>query len=320
MKFIPDDVDFGAWFDAPSGVKIRKASEFRDDLKRTLFMPPETPRVVTGFENMLGKFDIRESEMTVWAGPNGQGKSMVTTQVGLSMCEQGQTVCLASVEMKPHKTLERMACMAYGTNDLTPRMVDDFMSWTNGRLWMYDHVGSVDPKEMVGVVRYAVTELGIQQFVVDNLQKCIVREDDYNGQKDFADRLFAIAKDSRSHVHLVHHTRKVDGMPTKNDVKGASSITDLVDNVILVYRNMHKERVADGKEQVKKQEEYEQIMNQPDVYLDLVKQRHSGFEGCFGYWKSSECPQFVERRGAAPKLYRMVAQKPHSEVDLEEAF
>src|SRR5437868_1392743 len=154
MRLISDDIDFRSWYEAPTnGVKIRRASEFGKDLRRSLFAPREFPRVVTGFDCMLGKFDLRESEMTVWAGPNGQGKSMVTTQVGLSLCEQGQRVCIASVEMKPHKTLERMAQIAYGTNDLRPKQVDDFLAWTDGKLWMYDHVGSVDPQEMVGVVR-----------------------------------------------------------------------------------------------------------------------------------------------------------------------
>lgn len=324
MQLIPDTIDFKSWYEAPSnGVKIRKAKEFAEDLERSLFAPSEFPRVVTGFECMLGKFDLRDGEMTVWAGPNGQGKSMVTTQVALSLCEQGQRVCIASVEMKPHKTLERMAFMAYGTNDLKPSQVKDFLTWTDGRLWMYDHVGSVDPQEMVGVVRYAVMELGIQHFFVDNLQKCIANEDDYNGQKSFTDKLFAIAKDNPTHVHLVHHTKKLSGTPSKSDVKGASSITDLVDNVVLVYRNMVKEDILSGRTKAK-DAEYLDAQTQHDLVLDLVKQRTVGFEGCFPLWRASDCPQFIEQRGAQPKLYRIElpkAERPRTEtVDIEGAF
>lgn len=324
MQLIKDGIDFRSWYEAPvNGVKIRKAKEFAADLERTLFAPREFPRVVTGFDCMLGKFDLRESEMTVWAGPNGQGKSMVTTQVGLSLCEQGQRVCIASVEMKPHKTLERMALMAYGTSSLNEKQVRDFMAWTDGRLWMYDHVGSVDPQEMVGVVRYAVMELGMQHFFIDNLQKCIANEDDYNGQKSFADKLFAIAKDNPAHVHLVHHTRKVNGTPGKNDVKGASSITDLVDNVVLVYRNMTKEDIVSGRIKVK-DAELQDAYALPDLVLDLVKQRAMGFEGPFPLWRSHDCPQFLEHRGDQPRHYRIEVPKPvkaHIEtVDIEGAF
>lgn len=324
MRLIEDNIDFRAWYEAPvNGVKIRKASEFAEDLERSLFTPNEFPRVVTGFDCMLGKFDLRDSEMTVWAGPNGQGKSMVTTQVALSLCEQGQRVCIASVEMKPSKTLERMAYMAYGTNELRPSQIREFMAWSDGRLWMYDHVGSVDSQEMVGVVRYAVMELGMQHFFLDNLQKCIANEDDYNGQKAFTDKLFAIAKDNPTHVHLVHHTKKLSGTPSKNDVKGASSITDLVDNVVLVYRNMTKEDILSGRVKAK-DTEIQDAYALPDLVLDLVKQRTVGFEGPFPLWRSQDCPQFVERRGEQPRKYRIEpvkGAKPHTEtVDIEGAF
>lgn len=324
MKLLPDNIDFKAWYESPSnGVKIRKASDFGQDLQNAMFAPREFPRVVTGFECMLGKFDLRESEMTVWAGPNGQGKSMVTTQVGLSLCEQRQRVCIASVEMKPHKTLERMVCMAYGTNEPSPRDVKEFMAWSDGRLWMYDHVGSVDPQEMVGAVRYAVMELGVQHFFIDNLQKCIANEDDYNGQKSFADKLFAIAKDNPAHIHLVHHTRKLQGTPSKNDVKGASSITDLVDNVVLVYRNMQKEDILSGRKPAEGKE-WEEASGQQDLTLDLVKQRDHGFEGCFPLWRAQDCPQFLEQYGAQPRRYKIeaptVVPARTEVVDIDEAF
>lgn len=324
MNLLPDNIDFKAWFEAPAnGIKIRRASDFRAALKKSLFEQREFPKVVTGFDTMLGKFDLRESEMTVWAGPNGQGKSMVTTQIALSLCEQGQRVCIASIEMKPEKTLERMACIAFGTNDPTPRQIDMLMDWTDDKLWVYDHVGSVDPQEMIGAVRYATTEVGIQHFFVDNLQKCIAKEDDYNGQKSFADKLFSIAKDNNCHVHLIHHTRKIDGRPGKSDVKGASSITDLVDNVVLIYKNEEKEEITSGRVKTKGTE-WEEAQMEPDVYLNIVKQRDYGFEGCLGLWYSGDCPQFVDRRGASPRMFRVeprIADKPHGEtVDLEGAF
>lgn len=324
MRLVPDDIDFKAWYEAPTnGTKIRKASEFGDELKQALFTPRQAPRIVMGWERTYGKFEFRSHEMSVWAGPNGQGKSMLTTQVGLDLSMQGQKVCIASVEMRPRKTMQRMAAQAYGSNELAPKFVDDFSAWTDGRLWLYDHVGSVDPQEMVGVVRYAAMEMGIQHFIVDNLQKCIANEDDYNGQKAFCDKLFSIAQDTGIHVHLVHHTRKIEGAPKKSDIKGASSITDLVDNVFLIYRNAHKEAVMEGKVQVK-QNDYDRIALEPDVYLEIAKQRHYEFEGSFGFWKSHDCPQFLEQRGAQPKRYRIAppkAEKPRTEtVDVDGVF
>lgn len=321
MRLIPDTIDFKAWYDAPvNGVKIRKASEFKDEMREYLFRPRDTPKLVMGWEKTYGKFEVRPHEMTVWAGPNGQGKSMMTTQFALDLCMQGETVCIASVEMRPRKTFERMAAQAFGSSELTPNFSDEFMDWTDGKIWVYDHVGSVDPKEMIGVVRYAATELGIKHFIIDNLQKCIAKEDDYNGQKAFCDQLFSIAQDTGIHVHLVHHTRKVDGSPSKVDVKGASSITDLVDNVFLVYKNLPKEAAMEGKVQMKPVDR-DKISLEPDVYLEIAKQRHGEYEGIFGFWKSHECPQFLENRGSQPKRYQISKPKAWSgEVDLDKVF
>lgn len=316
MNLIPDTIDFKAWYDAPkNGVKVRKASDFKQALKDEMFKPRTAPRIVMGWEKTYGKYEFRSHEMTVWAGPNGQGKSMMTTQVALDLCMQGETVCIASVEMKPQRTLRRMAAQAFGSSEATPSFVDEFADWTDDRIWMYDHVGSVDPDEMVGVVRYAAMELGIKHFFIDNLQKCIVKEDDYNGQKAFCDRLFSIAQDTGIHVHLVHHTRKIDGTPSKSDVKGASSITDLVDNVFLIYRNAQKEAVMEGRVNLKPAD-YDKMMMEPDVYLQLAKQRHDEYEGTFGFWKAHECPQFLENRGDQPKRYKLAK----SEVSLEDVL
>jgi hypothetical protein len=82
--------------------------------------------------------------------------------------------------------------------------------------------------------------------------KCVRGEDDYNGQKDFVNDLCSFAQDSGVHVHLVHHVRKGESehkAPGKFDIRGAGSITDLVDNVFIVWRNKRaeeKERRADG--------------------------------------------------------------------------
>lgn len=324
MRLIDDDIDFKAWYEAPkSNTKIRRASDFKEELKASLFTPREVPRVVMGWEKTYGKFEFRTHEMTVWAGANGAGKSMFTTQVALDLCMQGQKVCIASFEMRPRKTMNRMGAQAFGSAELSPKFVDAFSDWTDGRLWIFDHLGSIDPQEIIGVVRYAAVELGIQHFFVDNLQKCIAAEDDYNGQKMFCDKLFAVAQETGVHVHLVHHIKKIDGAPKKTDIKGASSITDLVDNVFLIYKNAQKEAVQDGKISVK-QADYDRIVLEPDVYLDLTKQRHDEFEGSFGFWKSGDCPQFLEQRGGQPKRYRIEPRKPeapHTEtVDIEGAF
>lgn len=167
-------------------------------------------------------------------------------------------MCIASFEMKPIKTLERMGRQWSGQNpelkgfscmsEAKERLLDlygQFRDWTSGKLYLYDQQGTVSAKQVCAVVRFAAKEKGVTHFVVDSLMKCVAGEDDYNGQKAFVDELTAIARDYQMHIHLVHHIKKPvneEHKPNKYDFKGSGSITDQVDNVISVWRNKPKER------------------------------------------------------------------------------
>lgn len=325
MRLIDDDVDLSAYMSEPEGgYKVRKASDWGQDLIDHFHASTAAPQVTLGWRKTYGKFELRGGEVTVWAGPNGQGKSMLTGQVALDLCQQGKRVCMASMEMKPVKTLGRMAQQTAGESKPSPDFIRALQSWTDGKLWVYDHLGSVRPASILAVIRYAIKELGIDHFFIDNLQMVIEGEDDYNGQKAFMTALCTIARDSGAGIHLIHHTRKGDGgRPRKSDIKGASSITDLADNVFTVSKNERKEDLILGKLKLKPIDG-DAVMLEPDVFLDLLKQRHGEFEGVFGLWFHPDSLQYLEAAGDAPKPYRIrqrPAVRPHSEVvNLEGAF
>jgi twinkle protein len=104
----------------------------------------------------------------------------------------------------------------------------------------------------------------------------------------FVDELTAIARDHGIHIHLVHHVKKPkdeDHKPNKYDYKGSGAITDLVDNVISVWRNKAKER---------KREEGKAIEDkEPDALLICDKQRNGEWEGQIGLWFHKESMQYV---------------------------
>jgi twinkle protein len=91
---------------------------------------------------------------------------------------------------------------------------------------------------MIGVARYAITELGVNHFVIDSLMKCGIAEDDHTKQKWFVDELSTLAKDTGGHIHLVAHSKKPETgketMPsTKYSVSGSGHITNMADNVLI---------------------------------------------------------------------------------------
>ena len=127
--------------------------------------------------------------------------------------------------------------------DALDSLYDQFGEWTTGSMWLYDQMGTADAATTIGMVRYCAKELGITHVFVDNLAKCVKGEDDYNGQKQFVDELTSVARDYDMHIHLVHHLKKPaneNSVPDKHDNKGSGAITDLVDNVMLVWRNKVK--------------------------------------------------------------------------------
>lgn len=298
-----DDIDFSVYEqETEARQRVRSASVYVQGLIDRANAPQREKRIYMPWGKTHRLLQFRGGEVTVWGGPNGSGKSLVTGQVGLSLCAQDEKVCVASFEMKPMKTLARMG-RQWTHQDLDDEQVmgdtseraaalelyEQFRDWTDTRLWLYDQQGTVNWRQVCAVARFCAKELGITQFFIDNLAKCVKGEEDYDGQKAFVDELCAIARDHNIHIHLVHHIKKPpndDHLPTKYDFKGSGSITDQPDNVIGVWRNKKKER-AKGAERA--------LMDtKPDAMLIVDKQRNgSGWEGNIGLWYLHQSQQFV---------------------------
>lgn len=318
-----DDIDF-AQYEASTDAKqmVRSASLYVQELIDRANSPVREVHARMPWMKTHGLIRFRKGEVTVWGGPNGSGKSLVTGQVGLSLCAQDEKVCIASFEMKPVKTMSRMGRQwtqynlddAQVMSDPSERRIvldhyEQFRDWTDGKLWLYDRQGTVEWRRVCAVARYAARELGITQFFVDNLMKCVAGEDDYNGQKAFVDELCSVARDEDIHIHLVHHIKKPDNeerLPTKYDFKGTGAITDQPDNVIAVWRNKAKERLREAKKAF--------VDTDPDTKLVVDKQRNGdGWEGVIGLWYEPKSQQYL----AGHNLKPMTFYSPPEEQPLE---
>jgi twinkle protein len=304
-----DDIDFTMYeHETEARQKVKSAKLYVQALIDRINSPFRTKQNYMPWGKTHSLIQFRPGEVTVWGGANGQGKSLVTGQVALSLCAQDQKVCIASFEMKPTKTLERMGRQWTKCNPSDPLVLGDpserramidlmeqFRDWTDNKLWLYDQQGTVQWKQVCAVVRYCAKELGITQIFIDSLMKCVAGEDDYNGQKAFVDELCAIARDHDIHVHLIHHIKKPptdDAKPSKYDFKGTGAITDQPDNVIAVWRNKAKERNRQAGKMVSETE--------PDALLIVDKQRNGeGWEGNIGLWYDKQSQQFVKSHAAA---------------------
>lgn len=291
---MPDDIDFSAYYDnvaeqddranvkpAESYLGVMAEHYHGDHADLGLRLPwPKTFDLVR----------FRPAEVSLWSGFSGSGKSVLLGQVEMCLAAQGSKGCLASLEMKPHSSLNRMTrqFIMKRTPDLADR--DDFHFWTRDKLWLYDSLGMSTPKKVLGVVTYCFKELGIKQFFLDSLMKCGIPEDDFTGQGRFIDALVALAHDYNAHVHIVAHAKKKEDeskVPGKMDVRGGAIITDQVDNIFIVWKNKPK---ISALEAGSKDEKW---VREPDAILLVDKQRNGEEEPKFKLWFDRDTFQFL---------------------------
>lgn len=316
-QIIPDDIDFNYYLrESDAQAKVKPASTWIQDIKDGLRSHATERRIFLPWEKTCRDFQFRNGEVSLWSGQNGHGKSLITSQIALSLMAQCEKVCIASFEMKPKTTIQRMARMYTGTNPFSPEyqsdqgiaaldeLYDEFGGWTDSRLWLYDQLGTAEADKVIGMARYCAKELKINHIFIDSLMKCVKGEDDYNGQKAFVDELTAIAKDHNCHIHLIHHLRKPKdelAKPDKHDNKGSGAITDMVDNVLLVWRNKAKEELLKLNKPCNKDD--------ADQFIFCRKQRNGDEEPTIALWFNKDANQFLGAATDAPMAFQM--EYPH---------
>tara|TARA_R110000824_G_scaffold310187_1_gene497487 strand:- start:271 stop:942 length:672 start_codon:yes stop_codon:yes gene_type:complete len=136
----------------------------------------------------------------------------------------------------------------------------EFTRWAKDKLWFYDQHGTINPRVLLSVMRYAHDILGIDFILVDSLMCMSLNSDDYSGQKNVVQGLANTAKQLGVHVILVAHARKGQSVKDRLDkwsVAGSADITNRADNVIILGRTYDDPEI--------------------DAYLSLCKARH--FDG-----------------------------------------
>jgi len=179
-----------------------------------------------------------------------------------------------------------------------------FSRWTDGRLWLFDHMGRVTPTTMQAVCNYFALELNGRHVVIDSMMMVCGSEESLDEQKQFVTDLCRLAQETALHVHLVTHCRKPqsgaeDKPPTKYDLRGSSAISDQASNVITVWANKPKaaKLQADPNDM--------EALAQPDAAVTVEKQRNGAWEGRIKLWWDSASLRFVDDRTSSIESYHM---------------
>jgi twinkle protein len=241
---------------------------------------------------------LRPAEISVWAGVNSHGKSIALSNVAVDGVAQGENFCIASMEMKPRKLGRKMYQQICGHDNPTEAESQMILQFLGDHVWLFEAYGTTKAAKILEIFDYARRRYGVTQFIVDSLAKCGFGEDDYNGQKGFVDTLMEFAGQYNVHVHLVVHMRKgqdENKMLGKFDVKGTGAISDMVDNVFIVWRNKAKEDKTSAGDK--------SLSHEPDTVLNCVKQRETGVEPSIGLHFHKPSCQFIDYADNPPKQY-----------------
>lgn len=274
------EVDFEKYYRSheEDNQKIKPLVEFYEQIEDFV----ENGHVITGaklpFARTHNRFRFRGGEVTLWTGYNGHKKSMLLGYAANQFLKDGEKVCIASFEMKPISTIERMTRQQTGCEKAGYDEFSDYLAFAGNNLYLFDQQGGLSPERLLGVIYYCAEELKIKHFIIDSLMRVIAGEDKYNEQKDFVVKLCEVAIKTNIHIHLVHHTKKgKESEPSgRYDAKGSGAISDNVHNSLIVWSNKEK------KEGI------------PDVILKCDKQRQGSWEGSIPLDFCETTMQFTE--------------------------
>jgi twinkle protein len=280
-----DSVDFERYLNVEERNRIIPAAALAEEGKRLMLLGREA---ATGlplpWDKTNGKVMIAPGKLCLWVGWSHHGKSQMLKQVMLHAMSLSEAVCMASMEEEVKELWCDMGRVACGFQEPSSRLIDEWVKFSTGKLWLYDQQGEVRAEKILAVMRYCALELGVSQFVIDSLMMLAVSRDDYDAQSKFVGRLKTLAKDAGCTVHLVAHMRKREGKTgdeqpgTMHDISGGHEIGSKADYIFNVWRDIHKK-----------------IPGNPQCVLGIDKQRgRTNWIGKLGLNFHDQSRQFIE--------------------------
>lgn len=295
----PEHVSYDAYVEYLAGVEaqaIHGAGHWLNDVVAWAEGKAETHGAQLPWSKTHADFSMRPDEVTIWGGYRGHMKSFVTGQIAAWLARDYR-VGIASFEMPPKDTLARMIQQCAGCKP-SPAYCFDWIDCMDPMLRIYDECTAMRPEKVMAVVHHMAYELGCSHVFIDSLMKCGIATDDYTGQKAFVEQLTLAAKRYHVHIHLIAHLRKPahkgGGLPNSDDVSGGSDITNLADNVVIIWNDKElmglKKKHADGLRPTP--DELERL-DSPTHILKLDKHRRGPDQIHWLFWMDERSTQFL---------------------------
>lgn len=243
---------------------------------------------------------IRPSEMTLFTGDNGSGKSSMLGLISICCAKQfkaDEKIVVASMEVPPEITLWIMARQLLGVGKLecceaNIAKITHALAWLNKRVLLYNFLGITDWRELLNTFRYAREKRNGQVFIVDSVMRIGIPDDDYAQQGVVAAQFADFSVKTGAHTFLVVHENKGEGR-AKDKVRGSKQWTDNAHNVCAMKRNEQKaEKIEELKSELEAGQLTQEMFHQKeegmrkvwDSKFILSKQRWPGSQQNASRW------------------------------------
>lgn len=201
---------------------------------------PRPPQLMVGDGRI--DMEMRTSEVTIWTGRSGHGKTTMLAQACLQLAEQGMRSVIYSGEVRDALMAKKMVKQLTAQDRAPPPFILAAMEQLAQRVAFTRCGISVETDELLDIFRDMVDE-GYSHFVIDNLMTLSDVEVDgqraLSSQKNAVLKIKGFAESAGVHVSLVAHPRKGQHDFEAADmtaVSGSAAITNLADNVLSVAR------------------------------------------------------------------------------------
>lgn len=219
-----------------------------------LHKTPETPGVETGWENMVGLFNVEPGQMTVVTGIPSHGKSTFIDALRVNLFRlHGWPSAAFSPENWPVENHLAALTEMYAHchfREMPDMEVEGSLMELNGGLFFIQPDKDDDMMDVDGILkraRWLIYQAGIKVLVIDPWNEIYAsilpgqREDQYISVQLAKIRRFA--RVNAIHIFLVVHPKNLEKdksgkypAPTAYDIAGGAMWRNKADNILCVYR------------------------------------------------------------------------------------
>lgn len=300
---------------------LKKKTEYSG---RYLFNISEAPRpqmvskerTITGIkelDKMVGGFTY--DAVTLWASQTNGGKTTLLTMLTDRFISQGKKVFYFNGEqtldtfrdnlfLKKAKK-EQVTTIEYGNvgiydDFISNDVYDNILKFYANRLYVYNNEAPRDIDKIMEVLTRARSELGIRDFIIDNLMQIdIAGNDKLREQERLAEKLRTFAVNTKSNIHLVVHSRKTIGNSIRLnlfDIAGSQTIANKSYNIITIIRVDQLDNTSSEYERLKNDclnEGYD--IEELDGILEVLKYKYRrGRTGLVGLKYDRDLGTYIE--------------------------